>query len=142
MIEQISVFLENSAGTLADTTVLLAENGVDIRALNIAETSDYGILRIVVEDSNKAMEVLKNGGLVASSTPVVCAAVNDQPGALARVLKILSSQGMDVEYMYSIVSQWAGSAYMVIRVKEPEAAEALLRENGVHIAEKSELEIR
>lgn len=142
MIRQISVFLENRAGQLADITGVLAADGIDIRALNIAETADYGLLRLVVGDSGKAEEVLKTHGYVASLTDVVAIAVPDRPGALAEALKVLESSRMDVQYMYSIFSRREGKAYMIMKMEDPSAAERILSENGILVASGSELEIQ
>lgn len=142
MINQISVFLENRAGQLADITGTLAANGIDIRALNIAETSDYGVMRIITNDSEKTMEILSGAGFIASETKAAAIAVPDHPGALAEVLTILSDASMDVEYMYSIFSQLEGRAFMVIKVNDAEAAERLLSGKGIYIAKKEDLDVR
>lgn len=142
MINQISVFLENRAGQLADITGTLAENGIDIRALNIAETSDYGVMRIITNDSEKTMEILNGAGFIASETKAATVAVPDHPGALAEVLKYLAEASMDVEYMYSIFSQLEGRAFMVIKVKDAAAAEKLLSEKGIYIAKQEDLDVR
>jgi len=142
MIHQISVFLENRAGQLADITGVLAENKIDIRALNIAETSDYGLLRLVVADCDKTVEALKEHGYVSSVTDVVTIAVPDRPGALAEALRVLESRKMDVQYMYSIFSRLEGKAYMVMKFDDPDAAEKALSENGILVASGKELEIK
>lgn len=142
MINQISVFLENRAGQLADITGTLAANGIDIRALNIAETSDYGVMRIITDDSERTMEILNGAGFIASETKAAAFAVSDKPGALAEVLKLLSEASMDVEYMYSVFSQMEGRAFMVIKVKDAEKAEKLLGGNGIFIAGQEDLDAR
>ena len=100
-IPQISVFLENKAGQLADITHILSENEVNMRALNIAETADYGVLRLIVDDASKASSILLEHGFILTMTPVVGVAVPDTPGGLSKVLGVISDAGMDVEYIYS-----------------------------------------
>ena len=120
-IHQISVFLENRTGQLAEITTLLAQNGVDIRALSIAETSDYGLARMIVSDSHKASSVLLGHGDILSMTPVYAVEVEDTPGGLAGLLTLLAEHHIDVEYMYSLFTHTAGHAYMVLRItNEPE----------------------
>ena len=142
MIRQISVFLENRAGQLADITGVLAAAGIDIRALNIAETADYGLLRIIAADCTGTAEVLKEHGYVTSVTEVVTIAVPDRPGALAEALKVLEQNQVDVQYMYSIFSRREGKAYMVMKLGDPAAAEKILTENGILVASGKELEIQ
>ena len=126
-IHQISVFLENRAGQLAEITALLAGNGIDLRAINIAETSDYGVLR--------------ENGFIFSSGEVVAVGVPDEPGGLNRLLQILAEKQIDVQYMYSIFGQPNGMAYMILRVAAPAEASALLRANDMHLAGAAELGI-
>ena len=126
-IHQISVFLENRAGQLAEITALLAGNGIDLRAINIAETSDYGVLR--------------ENGFIFSSGEVVAVGVPDEPGGLSRLLQILAEKQIDVQYMYSIFGQPNGMAYMILRVAAPAEASALLRANDMHLAGAAELGI-
>ncbi|MCI8680512.1 MAG: ACT domain-containing protein [Oscillospiraceae bacterium] len=104
-IHQISVFLENRAGQLADITAILSESRVDLRAINIAETADYGVLRLIVDDAQRASAVLLERGFILTMTPVVAVAVPDRPGGLSEVLQIISREGIDVEYMYSVFGQ-------------------------------------
>ena len=98
-IPQISVFLENKAGQLADITGILSENQVNMRAINIAETADYGVLRLIVDDASKASSILLEQGFILTMTPVVGVAVPDTQGGLSKVLSVISTEGIDVEYM-------------------------------------------
>lgn len=125
-IQQLSVFLENRAGQLSEVTDLLARNNVDMQALNIAETSDYGVLRLIVDDPRRASELLKENGFLVRQTPVVHAPVPNKPGGLNTVLGAIARAGIDIEYMYSILGQHNGLAYMVFRVAEPEKLDAVL----------------
>ena len=131
MVHQISVFLENRAGQLAEITEILAENKIDLRAISIAETSDYGICRMIVNDSAKASSILLQKGYILSMTPVLVIAVPDQPGGLVPILSTLAEGNIDIEYMYSLFLHTEGKAYMVFRVKEDEKFVALLATHGI-----------
>lgn len=130
-IPQISVFLENRAGQLADITGILSENQVNMRAINIAETADYGVLRLIVDDASKASSILLEQGFILTMTPVVGVAVPDTPGGLSKVLGVISKAEIDVEYMYSVFGQKDGQACMIFRVADTDALSALLEENGI-----------
>ncbi len=138
-IQQISVFLENRAGQLAEITSVLAKNNIDLRAIHIAETTDYGVLRIIADRAQDAANVLLNNGFILSMTPVVAAAVPDRPGGLAQLLAVLAQADMDIEYMYSMFGRGDGLAYMVFRVKDAEQLEAILRSHGVNPAAGADL---
>lgn len=130
-IPQISVFLENKAGQLADITGILSENQVNMRAINIAETTDYGVLRLIVDDAVKASSILLEQGFILTMTPVVGVAVPDTPGGLSKVLGVISGAGIDVEYMYSVFGQKDGLACMIFRVADSDALTAVLEQNGI-----------
>lgn len=130
-IPQISVFLENKAGQLADITRILAEAQVNMRAISIAETADYGVLRLIVDDAPKASAVLLGEGFILTMTPVVGVAVPDTPGGLGKVLSVISQAGIDVEYMYSVFGQKDGQAFMIFRVADTEGLTALFEANGI-----------
>ena len=130
-INQISVFLENRAGQLADITGILYESKVNLRAISIAETADYGVLRIIADDASRASAILLEHGFILTMTPVVAVGVPDQPGGLNRVLGIISGAGIDVEYMYSVFGQKDGNAYMIFRVSDTEKLSAALADNGI-----------
>lgn len=125
-IHQISVFLENRSGQLAQITRLLAEAHVDIRALSIAETTDYGLARMIVDDSQKASSILLQHGDILSMTPVWAVEVPDRPGGVAEMLGVLAENQVDVEYMYSLFTRKDGHACMVMRISdEPRFLDAL-----------------
>lgn len=130
-IPQISVFLENKAGQLADITRILSENQVNMRALNIAETADYGVLRLIVDDAQKASAILLEHGFILTMTPVVGVAVPDAPGGLSKVLGVISEAEMDVEYMYSVFGQKDGQACMIFRVADTDGLMAVLDKSGI-----------
>ncbi len=140
-IHQISVFLENRAGQLAEITKILSERHIDLRALNIAETTDYGVLRLIVDQPEAAASILLSEGVILSMTPVVAVGVPDQPGGLAEVLRLISEAGVDVEYMYSVFGQVNGKAYMIFRVTDTDKLIAILNANGIVPAAGEELGI-
>ncbi len=130
-IQQISVFLENRAGKLAEITDVLAANRIDLRAIHIAEAADYGVLRIIAAAPQDASRILLENGFVLSMTPVTAVAVPDEPGGLAKLLNILARANLDIEYMYSVTGRREGFAYMIFRVSDPQKLEDVLAQNGV-----------
>ena len=125
-IHQITVFLENRSGQLAQITKLLAEANVDIRAISIAETADYGLARMIVDNCHKASAILLEHGDILSMTPVWAVEVPDRPAGLAELLAILAEAGVDVEYMYSLFTHKNDCAYMVLKVSnEPQFLNAM-----------------
>ncbi len=140
-INQITVFLENRAGKLLEVTKILSQNHVDLRAINIAETADYGLLRIIAADNDLAEKVLKDAGLICTKTPVIAVAVPDKPGGLNDMLEILAKDNIDVNYMYSIFGHIDGLAYMILQLSDIQNAEAVLTKNGVGIANTKDLGI-
>ena len=138
-VEQISVFLENKAGRLAEVTYILSEAGVNIRALSLADTSDFGVLRLIVDDNQKAEDALKNQGFTVSKTEVVAVEVEDKPGGLHRILDTLQESRINVEYMYAFVQQSGNNAVMIFRFDLPDKAVQVLAENGLTVIEGSRL---
>lgn len=141
-IHQISVFLENRAGQLAEITSVLADRGIDIRAISIAETADYGVLRMIVDDAETATSILLSGGYILSLTPVLAVAVSDLPGGLAPVLALLAEGNIDIEYMYSLFTHVEGQAYMVFRVSDEEKFVSLLEAHGMNTVSNQELGLK
>ena len=141
MVYQISVFLENRAGQFAEITTILAENGVDLRAISIAETADYGILRMIVDDAQKATSILMQHGYLLTMTPVLVVAVDDRPGGIAPILSALAEGHIDIEYMYSLFTHIEGKAYIVFRVAQAEKFVALLGSHGITPSSNEELGI-
>ena len=131
IIRQLSAFIENRQGRLAEAMETLSENGVDISALSLADTSDYGVLRLIVSDPEKGREVLTQSGVVVRITDVVAAVLDDVPGGAARVVKLLAEQGIAIEYMYACIGRVNGKALMVMRVEDTEKTEKILAENGL-----------
>ncbi len=138
-IRQVSVFVENRKGALADMLRALSAEGVGLRALSIADTRDFGILRIIADDNRKAAMVLSEAGYICSATEVVAAAADDKPGGLAALLTILSDGGVDVEYVYAFVAETKKHAWVVLRVSDNAAAEALLKDAGVHLLSEEDI---
>ena len=138
-IHQISVFLENRAGQLAEITQLLAENDVDIRAISIAETMDYGVARMIVNDSHKASDILLQHGAILSMTPVWVVEVPDRPAGLSELLAVLAQHHVDLEYMYSLFTHGKGCAYMVLRIRDEETFQAALAASEIKVVDAKEL---
>ncbi len=130
-IQQISVFLENRSGQIAEITRILARNGIDLRAIHIAETADYGVLRLIASKPQEASRILLENGFVLSMTPVAAVAVPDEPGGLARLLELLAGAGLDIEYMYSVVGRKDSLAYMIFRVADMRHLEDIFEKNGI-----------
>ena len=131
-IKQISVFVENKPGALYALTAVLAQGQIDMRALSLAETKDFGIVRLIVDDLYKATTLLKDAGYVHSLTPVVGVAIPDVPGGLNRVLQVLTDAKVNVEYMYAFLGgKDVDHAYMIFRVADDKAAEAALAARGI-----------
>jgi len=137
--EQISVFLENKAGRLAEVSAILAEANVNIRALAVADTSDFGVLRLIVNDNQKAIDALKKRGFTVSKTDVVAVEVEDRPGGLNRILDILNQAGINVEYMYAFVQHSGENAVMIFRIDPIDEAIKLLQENNLTVIEGSKV---
>jgi hypothetical protein len=138
-VEQISIFLENRAGRLSEVTRVLSESGVNIRALSLADTSDFGILRLIVSDFDKAKKVLKEHGFTVGRTTVVAVEVEDKPGGLHNILNLLSGQGINVEYMYAFVQQSGHNAVLIFRFDRTDEAIEILQKNGLKIVPGDEL---
>jgi len=132
-VKQISVFLENRKGRLYDVCSLLGQNNVNIRALNVAETESFGILRIVVNKPDVAMEALKDAGIVARLTDVIAIEVEDKPGGLANILKVLADEDINIEYMYGFVEKSSDKALMVFRFDDADKASAILKKHNIQI---------
>lgn len=138
-ISQISVFLENKPGQLAEFTELMEENQIDMRALSIAETQDFGILRLIVDDPYKTVNVAKEAGYICAITPVLAVELSDKPGSLVKLLTALGKGGINVEYTYAFITRKKDAAYMVLRVNDPEKAVKVLIQNKVRPVAQDDL---
>ena len=132
-VKQISVFLENKIGRLAEITSLLGQSGINIRALAIADTAEFGILRMIVDKPEEALKGLKEKGFAAKQTDVIVVKVPDKPGGLARILEILKESAFNVEYLYAFVKKSGEDAFVVFRIENIDEAIASPRENGIEI---------
>jgi len=132
-VDQLSIFLENRAGRLAEVTRILSEAGVNIRALSLADTSDFGILRLIVSDFDTAKTKLKDEGFTVGRTSVVAVEVTDEPGGLHNILSMLQNAGINVEYMYAFVQQSGDSAVLIFRFDRTDQGIELLQEKGIAI---------
>lgn len=138
-VKQISVFIENKIGGLATITDVIAKAGVNIRALSIADASDFGILRLIVDDVFKAGNALKENGLVYSVTDVLAVAGDDTPGSIAKIVDVLAQAGIGIDYGYAFFAKKENLAYMIVRVEEMDKARKVLNENGIHVADEDEI---
>ena len=138
-VKQISIFVENQTGLLSEVTSVLADNGINLRALSIADTSDFGILRVIVEDVEKAAQILHDHGNICTVTEVLAVKMRDEAGGLAEILKVLATAGIALEYAYAFLLQKAGEACLIVRVEDNAAAEAALEAAGIGIATQEEL---
>lgn len=138
-VEQISIFIENKSGRLAEITRILGEAGINIRALSLADTSDFGILRLIVNDCAKANTVLKESGFTVNMTEVVAVEVPDRPGGLSAILQTLDREAINVEYMYAFVERCGGNAVIIFRFDETEKAITSLKANSFNVLEGNRL---
>jgi hypothetical protein len=132
-VKQVSVFLENKSGRLARVTQVLGNNNINIRALSIADTTDFGILRLIVNDPDKAFTVLKEDGFTVSVTEVLAVEVRDEPGGLSNILEVLKQAGINIEYLYAFLQKASNAALVVFRVEQIDEAIIALQEKNVNI---------
>ena len=132
-VEQIAVFLENKSGRLAEITSVLAAQQINIRALSVADTADFGILRLIVDQVDRAKQALKEAGFTVGKTEVIAVEVPDQPGGLASVLKIVESEGLNVEYMYAFLNKSGENAILIFRFDDTGRAISCLQQAGFTI---------
>ena len=133
IIKQLSIFVENKRGSLAEITKAIAEAGVDIRALSIADTTDFGILRLIVNKPDAVAAALQEKGITVSVTNVIAVGIDDVPGAFSVPMQILADNEIDVEYMYAFITRKSEKAYVILRVADNDAAAKVLADKGVEI---------
>ena len=137
IIKQLSIFIENKPGKLAEITEIIAQNNINMRALSLADASNFGILRIIADDIDKVESILKENGITAKTTDVISVCVEDRPGGLTEILKLLADENIGIEYMYAFVSkQSSDKAYVVMRIEEELKAVEILKKvgyNGLNI---------
>ncbi len=134
-VKQISVFVENKPGVLVKIMKTLGDTGIDIRALSVADTQDFGILRMITDDNDKAKNALNAAGCVISVTDVIAAQVPNTPGATTDMICLLAEHGLNIEYMYAFISSKDSKAYIVLRIKDTEKAISVLKEAGIKLAD-------
>ena len=139
-IKQISVFLENRQGRLYDVCSLLGGNDINIRALTIAETESFGVLRIVVDKSDAAIKLLRDNQFVANFTDVIAIEVPDKPGGLASILKVLAENDVNIEYMYGFVEKFSDKALLVMRFEDTDFAQQMLAKHSVHVVAEKDIQ--
>ena len=139
MIKQISVFLENKTGALGEVVKFMAENNVNLRALSIADTEDFGILRIITDDPDSSIEKIKNAGYSAKLTNVLAVEIDDKPGSVSKIVDVLSTEGISIEYTYAFLSKKADRAYIIIRADNSEKASELLKKSGITVSQQQDL---
>lgn len=139
IVKQVSVFLENRAGRLAEVTGILADQNINIRALSLADTADFGILRLIVDDVERAKAILKGEGMTVRETDVVAVEVPDRPGGLAHLLDVFKEENLNVEYMYAFVKAPSRSAVMIFRFDDPHRAIDALQGKGIRTIPGREL---
>ena len=138
-IKQLTVFVENRQGALVEITDLFAANHVDMRALSIADTQDFGILRVIVNDTDEALRILRTRGHLIQATDVIAVKISDAPGKLSAALHALNVGGVNVEYLYAFLARTARHAYVVLRVADNAAATAILEEAGFHMVAEEDI---
>lgn len=138
-VKQISIFVENKKGRLAEITSALAEYDIDISALSISDTTDFGILRLIVNKPDLAEKILKEKGYVVRTTEVIAIVIRDEPGGLAEALKTLDEEEIDVEYMYAFIGKTISDALVILRVDNPDKAVEKLAEGGIRVLSNDEV---
>lgn len=140
ILKQVSIFIENKSGRLAEVTRVMADNDIDISALSIADTTDFGILRLIVSKPDKAVRVLDENGFTVGITDVIAVAVDDRPGGLYHVLETLENEKIDIEYMYAFIGNTAsGRAMVILRVEDPATAADTLKKMGIDVMPSSDI---
>ncbi|UNC93420.1 ACT domain-containing protein [Candidatus Contubernalis alkaliaceticus] len=139
-VNQLSVFLENKSGRLARVTKVLGENNINIRALSIADTTDFGILRIIVSQPKEAYNILRSEGFVVTETDVIAVCIPDKPGGLGQVLEVLEKQSVNIEYLYAFVGNTSTkNALVVFRVEDCDKAVEVLKSNGIQVVDEEKV---
>ncbi len=139
LVKQLSVFLENKLGRLAEVTKILGDKDIDISALSVADTTDFGILRLIVNKPEEAELILRENGFAVSCTNVIAIAVIDKPGGLSTVLDILDKVSISIEYMYAFVGKANDQALVILRVESPDKAVEILKKNGIRVLSSNEV---
>ncbi|MDL2233959.1 ACT domain-containing protein [Ruminococcaceae bacterium OttesenSCG-928-L11] len=139
LIQQISIFVENKKGRLAEITKVIGDAGIDIRALSVADTTDFGILRLIVDKPDDAVQKLKNAGMTVSLTDVIAVSLDDKPGAFSHVVQLLSDNDINIEYMYAFIGRDPDKAYVILRVEDPSHGIDVLGKNDIKLLGSAEV---
>ena len=139
IVKQVCAFIENQTGRLSEIADVLASNGIDISALSLADSTDYGIMRMLVSDPEKAVEVMKASGVVAKITEALAVAINDTPGGFSDVVHLLSEKNYEVKYMYASISHIPGKALMILGIDNAAEVEAIIKETEAGKIDPSEI---
>lgn len=132
-IKQLSIFVENKAGRLAEITKTMAEAGIDIRAISVADTSDFGILRLIVDNPDKAVESLRAANMTVSLTEVIGIGIQDKPGEFAKAMAVMAAANVTIEYLYAFISRDKGKASVILRVDDNDKAIEVLQKEGIQL---------
>jgi len=138
-MKQLSIFVENKSGRLAEITAVLEANSIDIRALSVADNTDFGILRLIVDRPDEAAAALKKSGMTVSLNDVMAVSIPDSPGGFAAVAKLMADAGIGIEYMYAFISREKGRACVVLRVENNQATLAVLQKGGIELIPETDL---
>lgn len=139
-LKQLNVFVENKQGALVDITKNLADHNINMRALSIADTEEFGILRLIVNDTDTACEILNQEGYLIKTSDVVGVKIGDQPGKLSKALAVLDKAHINLEYLYAFMARTEKHAYVVLRVADNDAAEAALEKEGFHLITDADID--
>lgn len=139
LVKQISVFMENRQGRLAEITKVLSDNDIDIRAINIADTTDFGILRMIVNDEVKAEKVLRENQMTANISDVIAVSISDTVGAFSKVIQLLKDKDISIDYIYSFIGEKSAKAVIVLKTSDLETSSDILTANGVSVLSKEDV---
>ena len=139
IIKQVSIFVENKTGSMAEVLDILGNNNIDLNALSIADTTDFGILRLIVSDPNKAEKILKENGMVVKLTDVIAVGIEDKPGSLSKILDILKNNAIEIDYMYAFIGKSNTGALVILKLSDPAKATELLKSNSIQVVYASEI---
>ena len=140
-IDQLSIFVENKAGSLVQISDVIGASGVDIRAMSLADTADFGILRLIVDRPETALEALRENGCIVSVNQVIAVEISDTPGSLSKVLALLAEQDIFIEYSHAFISRKKDNAYVILRLQDNEKAAEVLAAKGIALADKVDLDL-
>lgn len=139
IIKQVSIFVENKTGSMAEVLDILGNNNIDLNALSIADTTDFGILRLIVSDPYKAEKILKENGMVVKLTDVIAVGIEDKPGSLSKILDILKNNAIEIDYMYAFIGKSNNGALVILKLSDPAKATELLKSNSIQVVYASEI---